>query len=92
LGRELAWKFLQEKWAGFEKRLGESQFLLSRVISLATKDFTDPAKAKEVEAFFKVHVVPSAERTIKQSVESILANSKWISSNREAVAKFLANY
>ena len=59
---------------------------------MATKDFTDPVKAKEVEAFFKVHVVPSAERTIKQSVESILANSKWINANRDDVAKFLANY
>jgi len=89
LGRELTWKFLQQKWSDFERRLGESQFLLSRIISYATKDFTDPEKAKEIEKFFTEHKVPSAERTVKQSIESILANSKWLQSNKGDVAKWL---
>jgi len=91
-GRELTWKYLQERWTDFERRLGESQFLFGRIISYATKDFTDPEKAKEVEKFFSEHKVASAERTVKQSIESILANSKWLQHNRNDVAKFLEHY
>ncbi len=36
LGRELSWKFLQENWKDFERRLGESQFLLGRIVSTRT--------------------------------------------------------
>jgi len=89
LGRDITWKFLQEQWAGFERRLGESQFLLGRIISYATKDFSDPEKAKEVEKFFAEHKVPSAERTVKQSMESIIVNSKWLQNNKKDVAAWL---
>jgi len=90
VGREITWKFLQDNWEAFEKRLGDGQFLLSRCISYATKDFNTLEKANEVKEFFEKHPVPSAERTIKQSLESISTNHKILQSNKSNVAKFLS--
>jgi len=89
--REDTWKFLQSDFSDFMRRLGDSQFLLARIISLATKDLNTLEYARQVEEFFKEHPVPQAERSIKQSLESIRANANWLNSSRDDVAAFLAS-
>lgn len=84
-GRELAWQFLQENWAEFNRRYGDGLFLLRHLISSCTEDFVSEEKAQEVEAFFRDHPVPAASRTIKQSLERIRSNAAWLARDREHV-------
>jgi len=90
VGRELTWKFIKDNWSDFHRLLGGTAMLIDRLIGYATKDFANEEKAKDVEEFFKAHPVPAAERTIKQSVETIVASSKWLNANRDSVAKWLS--
>ncbi|PRP78523.1 hypothetical protein PROFUN_13580 [Planoprotostelium fungivorum] len=88
-GRVAAWKFLQDRWVEIEKTLGDSAGLLDRTIGYATSTFASDERADEIENFFKTKSVPQAERTIRQSLEAVRANSRWLKNNREGVAKWL---
>jgi puromycin-sensitive aminopeptidase len=90
-GRELAWKFVQEKWDELFVRY-DGGFLLSRLVQTTTGDFTTEEKAKEVEAFFAVHKAPAAERAVRQSVEKIHSNARWLATDREAMDKWFAEW
>ena len=58
-------------------------------ITLNHTGFTSEEKAAEIEQFFKDNEAPFADRTIKQSLETIRLNAKWLQRDREDVAKFL---
>jgi len=90
VGREMAWKFLQDHFVEFDKRLSGAAMLWDRVIGYTIAGFTSEERAQEIEKFFKEHPVPNADRTIKQSLETIRANAKWVANNRESVATWLA--
>ena len=90
-GRELAWQFLQNQWAEFDRRYGKGGFLLARLVSSATENFTTADKAQEVEAFFLSHAAPAAERAIQQSLEQIRSNARWLERDREQVRQWLEN-
>eukprot|EP01116_Phalansterium_solitarium_P014381 TRINITY_DN3200_c0_g1_i1.p1 TRINITY_DN3200_c0_g1~~TRINITY_DN3200_c0_g1_i1.p1 ORF type:complete len:914 (+),score=361.44 TRINITY_DN3200_c0_g1_i1:169-2742(+) len=89
-GRELAWKFLQSHWDRINEILAEGQFLFARLISFTTKFFASEQKAAEIEKFFADHPLPQAERTIRQSIEEVRANARWLERNRDDVAAFLS--
>ena len=86
-GRELAWEFLKKNWAQLLERY-EGGFLLSRLVKM-TETFVTEEKAKEIEQFFAEHPAPAAERTIKQSLETIGLNIEWMKRDKEAVTAFL---
>lgn len=86
-GRELAWEFLKKNWAQLLERY-EGGFLLSRLVKM-TENFVTEEKAKEIEQFFAEHPAPAAERTIKQSLETIGLNIEWMKRDKEAVTAFL---
>lgn len=44
--------------------------------------FASLEKVKEVEEFFKVHPNPAITRTLKQSIERVQINAKWVESIR----------
>jgi len=92
LGTQLAWEWFTTNWDGIFKQFGEGNFLLSSMISYATKYFTQKAKAKEVQKFFEKKTVPTAVRTIQQSIEVIRTNSAWLERDRKHVEKFLKKY
>ena len=85
-GRQLAWQFVQDNWGEFDRRYGTGGFGLMRLVSVCG-NFVDAAKIDEAEAFFKEHPAPAADRTIRQSLERVRLNSKWLELNREALAK-----
>lgn len=85
-GRELAWEFAKSNLGEFNRRYGGGGFLLTRLIESVTSHFTTLEKAQEVAEFFQTHPVPSATRTIQQSLERIRINARWLSQNREALA------
>ena len=84
-GRHLAWQFVQDNWPEFDRRYGDGGFGLMRLVSICS-NFVDAAKPAEVEAFFREHPAPAAERTIRQALERIRLNVKWLELNRGELA------
>ena len=88
-GRQLAWQFVQDNWGEFDRRYGDGGFGLMRLVSVCG-NFVDAAKIPEVEAFFAEHPAPAGERTIRQSLEKIRLNSKWLELNRAELAGYFS--
>ena len=84
-GRQPAWQFVQDNWEEFDRRYGSGGFGIMRLVTVCG-NFVDAAKIEEAENFFREHPVPAAERTIRQSLERVRLNSRWLELNREALA------
>ena len=87
LGRDLAWEFVKDNWAEFDRRYGEGEFILSRLVSITSR-FTTSERGEDVESFFRDHPTPSVERTIRQSLERIRINVAWLDRNRQGLAEW----
>jgi len=68
--RDEAWKFVQNHWNEVEKTFTPSS---GSELVYSAGTFCDAEAASNVSAFFKVHTVPSSERTLRQAVERIKA-------------------
>ncbi len=79
-GRELAWSFVKDRWEEFNRRYGGGGFGLMRLVSICGA-FAEAGKLADVESFFQEHPVPAAERTIRQSLERIRLNIRWLERN-----------
>lgn len=51
--------------------------------------FIGEEKAQDIEEFFKQNPVASAERTVKQSLEAIRMNTKWLERDGQAIKEWL---
>ncbi|KAJ8480322.1 hypothetical protein OPV22_024049 [Ensete ventricosum] len=94
-GRDVAWVWLKENWDHISKTWG-SGFLITRFISSIVSPFNSDEKANEIEEFFASRTKPSIARTVKQSIERVRNNAKWVKSIRSErslgdVVKELAN-
>jgi len=89
-GRDLTWRFVRDNWGELDRRYGKGGFAIMRIVSIAG-GFTTMERHDEVESFFKEHPAPSASRTIRQSLERIRLNVKWLELNREPVVSWLAS-
>ncbi|GAB4854485.1 AP-1 complex subunit mu-1-Iike [Ancistrocladus abbreviatus] len=76
-GRETGWKWLKDNWDHISKVWG-SGYLLSRFVSAIVSPFASNEKAKEVEEFFATRTKPTIARTLKQSLERIHINARWV--------------
>lgn len=77
--RETAWTWLKAKWEEISK-IFDSGFLIGRFVSATVSPFASYEKAKEVEEFFASRVKPSMARTLKQSIERVHINLRWVQS------------
>ena len=84
-GRELAWKCVRDNWDELYRRYAPSGFLIRRLVQV-NEAFTSPDRAREVEAFFRAHPAREVQRTVKQVVEKVRVNAKWLARNREDLA------
>ena len=87
LGRDLAWEFVKDNWAEFDRRYGDGEFILGRLVSITSR-FTTPEREEDVESFFRDHPTPSVERSIRQSLERIRVNAAWLARNRQGLAEW----
>lgn len=87
-GREMAWRFVTEKWEELHKRY-EGGFLLARLCKSVTENFVTEEMAQEIEAFFKAHPAPAADRSIQQAVENVRLNAMWMTNQATAVCQYL---
>ena len=74
-GRDLAWDFVKANYPMLMNRYKQS-ILFIRMIQYTTENFTTEERAKEIEQFFMDNHNP-AERTVRQSIESIHINATW---------------
>ena len=80
-GREPAWEFVKSNWAEFDRRYGGGGFGLMRLVSICNS-FTTKEQMVDVENFFTENPAPAAERTIRQALERIRLNIRWLEQNR----------
>ena len=83
-GRQPAWEFVKNNWAEFDRRYGGGGFGLMRLVSICSSFTTDEQRA-DVENFFTEHPAPAAERTIRQALERVRLNIRWLEHNRPAL-------
>ncbi len=83
-GRQPAWEFVKNNWAEFDRRYGGGGFGLMRLVSICSSFTTDEQRA-DVENFFAEHPAPAAERTIRQALERVRLNIRWLENNRPAL-------
>ena len=88
-GRDLAWDFVKANHKLFHDRY-KSGMLMTRLCQRTTQHFNTLDKATEVEEFFNTHPNP-AERTIRQSIESIRLNATWLERDGNSIEKYLVN-
>ena len=83
-GRDLAWEFVKTNWEEFDRRYGEGGFALMRLVAF-TENFSTQEMAEDVQRFFADNPAPAAERTVRQSLETIRLNIAWLEKNRVAL-------
>ncbi|KAA8528872.1 hypothetical protein F0562_036227 [Nyssa sinensis] len=81
-GRETVWGWLKENWEHISNTWG-SGFLITRFISATVSPFSSYDKANEVGEFFASRTKPSIARNLKQSIERVHINAKWVQSIRD---------
>lgn len=89
-GRDLAWSFVKDNWGEFDRRYGSGGFGLMRLVSICG-NFTSQENLDDVESFFADHPAPAAERTIRQALERVRLNIRWLERNREEVAGWISS-
>ena len=87
LGRDLAWEFVKDNWTEFDRRYGDGEFILSRLVSITSR-FTTHDRREDVERFFRDHPAPSVDRAIRQSLERIQINAAWLRRNRRGLTEW----
>ncbi len=83
-GREPAWQFVKNNWGEFDRRYGGGGFGLMRLVSIVNS-FTTEEQRADVEKFFAENPTPAAERTIRQGLERMRLNIRWLELNRPAL-------
>ena len=81
LGRELGWDFIKSNWEEIDRRYGDGGFGIMRLIGNLS-GFRTLEKSQEIQEFFAENPAPGAERTIRQSLESIAINNAWLNKNK----------
>jgi aminopeptidase 2 len=79
-----AWEFVKNSWAEFDRRYGGGGFGLMRLVSICNS-FTTEEQMADVERFFTDNPTPAAERTIRQALERMRLNIRWVEQNRAAL-------
>jgi len=90
-GRDIAWKFLKDKWTVFDEKFGGGLFIITSIVGACTNNFNSEEKAKEIEAFFAEHPVPAAERRLKQSLEHIRNCAAFLAREAPALNHYLGS-
>ncbi|VFQ97745.1 unnamed protein product [Cuscuta campestris] len=80
-GREVAWSWFKDNWDHICHIYGPG-FLVTRFVSAIVSPFSSYEKAKEVEEFFATRTKPFIARSLKQSLERVDINAKWVQSIR----------
>ena len=89
VGRDLTWEFVKDNWGEFDRRYGEGGFQIMRLVSI-TSGFTTPERLEDVVRFFRDNPTPSADMSIRQSLERVRLNIAWLDRNAAELAGYFA--
>lgn len=84
LGRQLGWEFIKSNWEEIDRRYGDGGFGIMRLIGNLS-GFSSLDNSLEIQKFFDENPTPGAERTIRQSLESIAINHAWLMKNEDSL-------
>ena len=88
-GRDLAWEFIKSNWGELDRRYGAGGFAIARLVSVGG-GFTTAARHDDVRDFFGSNPAPSAARAVRQTLERIELNARWLELNRGETAAWLS--
>ena len=88
-GRNLAWEFIKANWGELDRRYGAGGFAVGRLASVGGA-FTTIARRDDVRDFFEANPAPSAARAVRQTLERIELNARWLELNRAEAAAWLS--
>lgn len=91
-GSLLAWQFVQDNYYELYQRYGVGSFDFSRLIKSNTAHFNTREMKTQVSQFFAKVDQGSGERAVRQSLESIEGNIKWMKEHGPAVYEWLKNF
>ncbi|XP_003746515.1 puromycin-sensitive aminopeptidase [Galendromus occidentalis] len=89
LGRNKVWEHYTTNFEMYKTNYA-SGHLLTRLIKGVTEDFSSFEKAKEVENFFATKNIPGAELTVRQSIENIISNARWLQRDEQLIKEFFS--
>lgn len=78
---------MQKNFDALAKRY-EGGFLLGHLVRVPS-NFATEERATEVEKFYASKNLPGVERTMRQAVESIRSNAKWLTRDADVIRKWL---
>nr|AVD96941.1 putative APN-5 [Nilaparvata lugens] len=87
LGRDVAWKFLQDNWQLIYVRF-KHHFMLPAIVNSILCHFSKEEKVVEIENFMAGHEHSFVERKIKQVCGSIRQNADWLKRDFEGMKSF----
>jgi aminopeptidase N len=87
--RDAAWDFTRSRWPALVAKLGTFQGLPTIIGSLGS--FCSVKRAEEIKQFFARNPVPSAERTLRQSIERIENCAALVARQSPALEAWLAS-
>lgn len=89
-GREIVWTYFKKNHSVFREKYGTG-ILISRLVKHLTENFATEERRQDVEAHFAAYPMPSTERTVQQSLESIRANADWLSRDSQIIRSYLSH-
>eukprot|EP00118_Oscarella_pearsei_P010785 m.68309 g.68309 ORF g.68309 m.68309 type:complete len:981 (+) comp35504_c0_seq10:3-2945(+) len=90
IGRSFAWNFLRSNWDLLFSRYGGGSFSFSYFVRAGAGFFNTEFQLKEFNDFFNGRDAGSANRAVKQTVEKIESNIRWMKVNEKTVEQWLA--
>jgi aminopeptidase N len=88
--RQLAWTLVRDRWSEIQKKTGE--FVGNTVIVGSLAASCDARYADEIEKFFATHKVRDAERTLRQSLETIRSCAGFAQAQQPKLAEWLKKH
>ena len=89
-GRARTWEFVKENWEEIDRRYGKGGFAVMRIVAVPG-GFASAEREEDVRSFFEAHPAPSAARSIRQTLESIRLNARWLEINAAPACDWLAS-
>ncbi|KAL6604594.1 hypothetical protein ACP70R_043021 [Stipagrostis hirtigluma subsp. patula] len=77
---EVAWQWLKENWDYISETF--SGTLLTYFVTVTVSPLATDEKGDEAEEFFKSRTKANIARTVKQSIERVRINAKWVKSTK----------
>lgn len=93
-GRDVAFRFLREKWSLIKESYGKHSFAFSNLISSVSRAMNTRAELHEFIRFYESvkEDVGSGRRAFVQSIEAVETNIAWMDQNYRVLENWLIEY